>query len=52
MNNESNIDKKVKYGFKPEMLGRERPNLFVNVNRGVVKKNNNSIFKLLNRQNK
>jgi hypothetical protein len=31
-NNESNINKKEKYGFKRNLIGRERPNLFVNVN--------------------
>jgi hypothetical protein len=42
MNNESNIDKKVKYGFKPDMIGRERQNLIVNINRGVAKKINHT----------
>lgn len=31
MNNEKNIDKKAKYGFNPNQMGRERPNLFVNI---------------------
>ena len=30
-NKEVNIDKKAKYGFKRELIGRERPNLFVNM---------------------
>jgi len=40
MNHESNIDKKVKYGFNPNLLGRERPNLFVNLKKNVVKLTN------------
>ena len=40
MNYEKNIDKKVKYGFNPNTLGRERPNLFVNVNKHEVKNTN------------
>ena len=40
MNNESNIDKKVKYGFNPNLLGRERPNLFVNIKKNEVKLTN------------
>ena len=40
MNYEKNIDKKVKYGFNPNTLGRERPNLFVNVKKHEVKNTN------------
>lgn len=31
MMNEKNIDKKMKYGFNPNKIGRERPNLFVKI---------------------
>jgi hypothetical protein len=37
MNKQSDIDKKVKYGFKPDMIGRERSNLFVNIKNIEVK---------------
>jgi hypothetical protein len=37
MNKQSDIDKKVKYGFKSNLLGRERPNLFVNIKNVEVK---------------
>jgi len=40
LNNENNIDKKVKYGFKRDLIGTERPNLFVNI-KSIVKKTNN-----------
>ena len=35
-NNQNQIDKKAKYGFNPNQLGRERPNLFVNVKKNQV----------------
>ena len=38
-NKEANIDKKAKYGFKRELIGTERPNLFVNI-KNIVKKTN------------
>jgi hypothetical protein len=31
LNNQSQVDKKAKYGFNPNQLGRERPILFVNI---------------------
>jgi hypothetical protein len=40
MNIEKNIDKKAKYGFKPELIGREKPNLFVNIKKNKVKLTN------------
>jgi hypothetical protein len=51
MNNERDIDKKVKYGFKPNLIGSERPNLFVNINRVAVKNINNMIAKNIHIQN-
>lgn len=33
-----NIDKKEKYGFQRELIGREKPNLFVNL-KGIVRTN-------------
>lgn len=35
------IDKKAKYGFNPNQLGRERPNLFVNIQKNQVINTNN-----------
>ena len=46
LNNESNIDKKVKYGFKRNLIGSERPNLFVNL-KGTQKINNREPAKII-----
>ena len=46
LNNESNIDKKVKYGFKRNLIGSERPNLFVNL-KGTQKINNREPVKII-----
>jgi len=40
------IDKKAKYGFNPNELGRERPNIFVNLQKNHV--NNTNIVKTNN----
>ena len=40
LNNQSQVEKKAKYGFNPNQLGRERPNLFVNMKKNEVKLTN------------
>jgi hypothetical protein len=40
LNNQSQVEKKAKYGFNPNQLGRERPNLFVNIKKNEVKLTN------------
>ena len=40
LNNQSQVDKKAKYGFNPNQLGRERPILFVNIKKNEVKLTN------------
>jgi len=45
LNNEVNINKKEKYGFKRELIGRERPNLLVNI-KGIQNINKISVAKI------
>jgi hypothetical protein len=43
-NNQNQVDKKAKYGFNPNQLGRERPNLFVNIKKNQVNNTNNAVI--------